>query len=89
VAAPVLGKPAQRVVKRAKKVQTVLGHRQDTVITREQCRSVGLAAFAAGENAWTYGRLHALEEARAARAEAAFWDGEGALPRAVRRVIGR
>ena len=32
------------------------------------------AAFAAGENSWTYGRLEALEEARADHAEQEFWD---------------
>jgi hypothetical protein len=34
---------------------------------------LGIAAAAAGENAWTYGRLHGLEEARADRAERDFW----------------
>jgi CHAD domain-containing protein len=74
VAVPVLGRRARKLVKAAKKVQEALGDRQDTVVTRDLCRTIGLAAFAAGENAWTYGRLHALEEARAARAEAEFWD---------------
>jgi hypothetical protein len=43
------------------------------VVTRAECRRLGLAAFAAGENSWTYGRLEALEEARADRAEREFW----------------
>ena len=34
-----------------------------------------------GENAWTYGRLHGLEQARAERAERAFWDLAPSLPR--------
>ncbi|MCW2510336.1 MAG: hypothetical protein JWP68_3484, partial [Modestobacter sp.] len=29
--------------------------------------------FAAGENAWTWGRLHALEQARCEEAEREFW----------------
>jgi CHAD domain-containing protein len=74
VAAPVLGKPAKRLTRSVKRVQKVLGHAQDTVMTREYCTRLGLAAAAAGENAWTYGRLHALEEARAERAEREFWD---------------
>jgi len=73
VAAPVLGGSAMGVVDAMKQLQDVLGDRQDTVVTREQCRRLGIAAFGAGENAWTYGRLHALEEARAQRAEHDFW----------------
>jgi hypothetical protein len=33
-----------------------------------------VVAAAAGENTFTYGRLHALEQARAERAEQDFWD---------------
>jgi CHAD domain-containing protein len=73
VAEPVLGRRAKELRRELKWVQKVLGHAQDTVVTRECCRSLGLAAAAAGENPWTYGRLHALEEARAERAEAQFW----------------
>lgn len=73
VAEPVLGRRAKKVRREMKRVQTVLGHAQDTVITREHCRRLGVAAAEAGENPWTYGRLHALEEARAERAEQHFW----------------
>ena len=58
--------------KGAKRAQTVLGELQDSVITREHSRRIAIAATAAGESAFPYGRLHALEEARAARAVAAF-----------------
>jgi CHAD domain-containing protein len=58
----------KRVVRAAKRVQKVLGERQDTVVTRELCRRLGVVATAAGENSFSYGRLHALEEARAERA---------------------
>ncbi|WP_448626196.1 CYTH and CHAD domain-containing protein [Geodermatophilus sp. URMC 64] len=84
VAAPVLGDDAAALVDCMKTVQDVLGERQDTVVTREQCRRLGLAAAAAGENAWSYGRLHALEEARAATTEAEFWRLEPGLRRAIR-----
>jgi hypothetical protein len=56
----------------AKQVQETLGERQDTVVTRDRCRQLALAAQSAGESAFTYGRLHALEESRAARAAVAF-----------------
>jgi CHAD domain-containing protein len=86
VAAPVLGDPAADLVERMKDVQDVLGERQDTVVTRDWCRRLGMAASAAGENGWTFGRLHALEEARAAAAEAEFWQLEPTLRKAVRRA---
>jgi hypothetical protein len=61
----------------------VLGELQDTVVTRELCRRLGVVAAAAGENSFTYGRLHALEQARAGRAERDFW----ALVPKVRAVL--
>ncbi|SSC23688.1 CHAD domain-containing protein with CYTH domain, partial [Klenkia terrae] len=78
VAAPVLDGTKKNgavmgVVDAMKQLQDVLGDRQDTVVTRELCRTLGLAAFGAGDNAWTFGRLHALEEARAMQAERDFW----------------
>jgi CHAD domain-containing protein len=82
IARPELG-GAKDVVRAAKRIQTVLGERQDTVVTRELCRRFGVVAFADGENAFTFGRLHALEQARAERAEQEFW----ALEPEVRRVL--
>ena len=63
----------RRVARAAKRAQEVLGERQDTVVTRELCRRLGVVAAAAGENTFTYGRLHALEQARAESAERDFW----------------
>jgi CHAD domain-containing protein len=73
VAEPVLGAPVTELIRTLKDVQQVLGDRQDTFLTREVCIRLGLQAFAAGENAWTYGRLHGLEEARCTEAEREFW----------------
>jgi CHAD domain-containing protein len=70
---PVLGEPVRELVSGIKAVQEVLGDRQDTYVTRPLCTQLGLQAFAAGENPWTYGRLHALEEARSEAAEREFW----------------
>ncbi len=80
------GESATALVEYTKQVQDLLGDAQDTVVTRDVAVRVGRAAFAAGENAWTYGRLHALEEARAAAAEAGFWTLEPGLRRAVKAV---
>ena len=67
-----LGKPPTQLVKIAKRVQKALGALQDTVVTREVCRRLAIQAAAAGENSFTFGHLHGLEEARAERARAAF-----------------
>jgi len=61
----------------------VLGEVRDTVVTRELCRRCGVVAFAEGENGFTFGRLHALEQARAERAEHTYW----AFESRVRRVL--
>jgi CHAD domain-containing protein len=79
VAGDELGPPGREVVRATKKVQETLGERQDSLVTREHCRRLAIAATAAGESAFTYGRLHALEEARAARAVAALGELEQAL----------
>jgi CHAD domain-containing protein len=72
-AEPVLGRPVADLVASLKGIQDVLGERQDTFATRPLCTQLGLQAFAAGENAWTWGRLHALEQARCEQAEREFW----------------
>jgi CHAD domain-containing protein len=86
VAAPVRGKHMQDLAAAMKQVQDTLGERQDTVVTLEQCRTLGSAAHAAGEDSWTYGRLHALEQARADRTEAAYRALEPATAQTLRRA---
>ncbi|WP_323960428.1 CHAD domain-containing protein [Arthrobacter sp. JZ12] len=71
-AAPVSKKKASRLVEAAHGVQKVLGDHQDTIVTRELLRRLGAAAATEGENGFTYGRLHALEEATALKAEHRF-----------------
>lgn len=66
---PVFGRGATRLVSRAEAVQEVLGEHQDTVVSRTVLREIGVQAFLAGENAFTFGRLHGLEEGRAAQLE--------------------
>jgi CHAD domain-containing protein len=66
---PVYGKPASRLVKATKKVQSVLGDHHDSVVAQPLLRQFGVQAHLDGENGFTYGRLHALEQARAAETE--------------------
>ena len=56
--APVAGSDAQRFANRMKKVQSVLGAYQDTVIARQLERNLGVAAHLAGENAFSYGMFY-------------------------------
>jgi CHAD domain-containing protein len=79
-------KRSARVIRAGKDLQKVLGERQDTVLTREQCGLIGLQAFAAGENAFTYGRMHALEQARAERAEQRFQELWPTVARRLKRA---
>lgn len=66
---PLFGKRARRLTETAKAMQDMLGEHQDTVVARTVLREIAVRAEQAGENTFTYGRLHALEEARAATVE--------------------
>lgn len=68
-ATPALGKPAKRLAKAVKAVQTLLGDHQDSVVAREALRGLGAQAAAAGEPSFTWGVLYAREEALAERYE--------------------
>ncbi len=71
-AQPVFGKRAKRLSTMAEAIQQVLGEHQDTVVARTTLRAIGVRAHLDGENGFTFGRLHALEEARAAELEHAY-----------------
>ena len=60
-AAPALGEPADRLVKRVKRVQELLGDHQDAVVARPVLREIGMVAHLEGENGFTYGLLHQLQ----------------------------
>ncbi|MFD3697675.1 CHAD domain-containing protein [Streptomyces sp. NPDC058646] len=68
-AAPALGKPAKRLAKAMKQVQTLLGDHQDSVVAREALHGLAVQAAGAGESAFTWGVLYAREEVQAARSE--------------------
>ena len=61
------GRPAEQLAGAAKQLQEVLGEHHDTVVTRAALRQLGVEANGDGESAFTYGRLHALEEDRGQR----------------------
>ena len=50
-----------------KKVQSVLGDHQDTILARQAARDLGIGAHLAGENAFTYGLLYEYELHQAER----------------------
>lgn len=86
-AAPALGKPARRLAKAVKSVQTLLGDHQDSVVAREALRGLAVQAAGAGESAFTWGVLYAREEALSDRRERELpgvWAGTAARAGALR-----
>ncbi len=71
-AAPLGRKKVSRIGEAAVGIQKILGEHQDSIVTRDLLRRLGAAAFKQGENGFTYGRLHALEQVAALRAESRF-----------------
>jgi CHAD domain-containing protein len=71
---PAWGKDAKRLVKATKHVTTLLGERQDTVMTRPDLVAIAAEAEAEGEDTFTFGRLHAREQWRAAEIDREFED---------------
>ncbi|MGW6540467.1 CYTH and CHAD domain-containing protein [Streptomyces sp. NPDC055051] len=64
-AVPALGKPAKRFAKKVKAVQSLLGDHQDTVVARAALDDLAHQAESAGEPSFTWGVLHARQEAAA------------------------
>lgn len=87
VAGPVGGASAEAMAKAAKRLQSVLGDRQDGVVT--QARLHELSARVEGESGFTLGRLHAVEQRRAVEADAAYAQAWAAMDRKrLRRWLG-
>ena len=80
-ARPALGKPMKKLARRAKALQDVLGEHQDGVVCRDLLLDLAAVATAHGESAFTYGRLHAREEALTATQDTAYRQALAALPR--------
>ena len=63
---PLFGDDAARLEQTAEAVQDALGSHRDTLLTRQTLRDLGVQAYLDGDNGFSYGRLHALEEVAAA-----------------------
>lgn len=70
--APAFGEPALVLAERAEELQEVLGEHQDSVVARIALRDLGVRLHLDGDNAFTIGRLHALEQVRGASAIGEF-----------------
>lgn len=71
-AAPVIGKPADKIRRRTKRVQEILGEHHDLVELRTRLREAGIQAYLDGANAFTFGLLHGRSGERARRREREF-----------------
>lgn len=75
------GPAAQAYAQRMQSLQDVLGERQDALGTQRRLLALAGEATAAGENAFTYGRLHADQQAHLDAADAAY-------PSLLRKALG-
>ncbi len=77
---PLIGRKAARLAAAAKNIQTILGVHHDTVVIREVLRRLAIEAHLAGDNSFTYGRLHALAQVRASKADARYRNAWAGFP---------
>ncbi len=77
------GTPAKKYADAMSEIQSSLGDHQDSVVARDVILAIAAEAEEAGEPTFTYGRLHALEQARGDSTEQAFtaaWTAASAEP---------
>jgi CHAD domain-containing protein len=77
---------AKAVSKRAKKLQSLLGDHQDSVVSREHLIQQADAAHAAGEDTFTYGLLYQREAELAVESRRQLEPKLGKLYKAVRKL---
>jgi CHAD domain-containing protein len=75
--APLAGRPARRLAKRITVLQDLLGAHHDAIATGELLREYGMRAHLDGENAFTYGLLHARQHEAGERHLARLADARG------------
>lgn len=61
---PTFGPSATALAEAAEALQEILGEHQDSVVARAALRRLGVRIYLDGDNAFTIGRLHALEQAK-------------------------
>ncbi|MET4060815.1 CHAD domain-containing protein [Arthrobacter sp. UYP6] len=83
VAQPVRTEGSAELVAGAEHIQKILGEHQDSVVSRDYLRRLGATAAGYGQNGFTYGRLHALEEQRGKAARNRFRKAWAGFPRVV------
>lgn len=83
---PVFKGPARRYAQGIAELQETLGDFQDGVVTRAVLRELGALGHRSGENGFTFGRLHALEQVRAEAAVDRWPQARAAVSR--RRLRG-
>jgi CHAD domain-containing protein len=76
---PAFGADAVTMAEAAEDLQEVLGEHQDSVVARNALRNLGARIHLDGDNAFTIGRLHALEQTRGDDALAEFGPAWAAL----------
>lgn len=64
-AQPVIGKDAKKLAKASAAITEILGDHNDSVITAGVIATLAEQAYARGEDTFTYGRMHAQEQAHA------------------------
>jgi CHAD domain-containing protein len=67
---PVAGRPAGEFARQMKRVQSLLGDHQDSVLAGQVARQLGMSAHLSGENGFSYGLLHEHEAQSRARLRA-------------------
>jgi CHAD domain-containing protein len=72
---PAYGKPAKAWAAAMEALQEALGEHQDSVVIRAELLALARTAHEAGEDTFTYGRVHAAEQARADATEGRFEQG--------------
>ncbi len=77
-------KPARKLAKRLGRRQDVLGEHHDTVVLRQLLREEGMRAYGEGENAFTYGLLHARQHESANRLLRKLPKARKAVPRSAK-----
>jgi CHAD domain-containing protein len=80
---PVVGDKAKAVADAMEQIQETLGDHQDAVVERGWLRDLAVRAHLAGENGFTFGRLHGLTDARARHDEEEFAEVWAAARKAV------